>query len=200
MRATISPEPAVLGFLLNGSMHGYDLYKQAHDRLGMVWHVGQSQLYAIINVYAERGWIRTRVQAQGNRPARKILELTAAGTKAFEQWLVQPARGLREFRVDFFMRLYFASATGALSARQLVDQQIAASQKDLETLRARDSAVAADDDFNRLTRSFRIQQLSTILKWLETNRDELIRLAKSAAVADSHKLQFARRTRVRRKK
>ena len=172
MKALISPEPAVLGFLLEQPLHGYDLYSQVSEHLGLVWHVGQSQLYAILNRYADRGWIRTSIQTQRTRPARKMLQLTPAGRVAFRSWLSQPAHGLREFRVDFFLRLYFARTTGIVSPKHLLDQQIAASRVELDTLRT--MRATSEDTFNRLTRSFRIQQLTTILKWLENNRAELV--------------------------
>ena len=194
MRATISPEPALLGFLLGGPLHGYDLYKQVNRRLGMVWHLGLSQMYAIFNNYAAQGWLRTRTQAQGLRPSKKILELTPAGSRAFETWLNQPARGLREFRIDFFLRLYFTRALGAVATRRLIERQIAASQKELETLHAYEAAsVDGEDNFNRLTRSFRIQQLTTILKWLEDNRSDLIQSPSSLRMTDVRKARPSRR-------
>ncbi len=180
MKARISPEPALLGFLLDEPMHGYDLYKQVHQQLGVVWTLGMSQMYAIFNSYAAQGWLRTRTQTQGARPSKKIRELTPAGRRAFEAWLDQPAHGLREFRIDFFLRLYFARTAGVAATKRLIARQISTSQKELETLRAREISAQNDEDgFNRLARSFRIQQLTTILKWLENNRADLIQ-SKSA--------------------
>lgn len=178
MRLNISPEPALLGFLLDEPKHGYDLYKQVNRHLGMVWHVGMSQMYAIVNSYATRGWIRTQMRSQGARPSRKVLALTPAGRAAFEAWLLQPARGLREFRVDFFLRLHFAEVYGESYVRDLVDQQIGTVQKEMVDLRSR--RTTSPDEENslfELTRDFRIQQLSTIQKWLKANRAELVRLA-----------------------
>ena len=192
MRARISPEPALLGFLLDGPMHGYDLYKQVSQQLGAVWRLGMSQMYAIFNLYAAQGWLRTRTLTQGARPSKKILELTPTGRKAFEAWLDQPARGLREFRIDFFLRLYFARAAGAATAKRLIERQIAASQKELEMLRSREAA-EEEDEFNRLTRSFRIQQLTTILKWLEHNRSDLIQFKPPARVAGIQARQSRRK-------
>jgi DNA-binding PadR family transcriptional regulator len=194
MRAKISPEPALLGFLLDGPMHGYDLYKQVNQQLGAVWRLGMSQMYAIFNLYAAQGWLRTRTQAQGARPSKKIMELTPGGHKAFEAWLDQPARGLREFRIDFFLRLYFARAAGVGPAKRLIERQVAASQKELETLRSRETAVSdGEDDFGRLTRSFRIQQLTTILKWLENNRAALIQSQSSLRLGSVRKARRAKK-------
>lgn len=195
MRARISPEPALLGFLLDGPMHGYDLYKQVNQQLGAVWRLGMSQMYAIFNLYAAQGWLRTRTQAQGARPSKKIMELTPAGRKAFEAWLDQPARGLREFRIDFFLRLYFARAAGVGPTKRLIERQIAASQKELETLRSWETASSdVEDDFNRLTRSFRIQQLTTILKWLESNRPGLIQSKPALRMMNARKARSSRRS------
>ncbi len=108
MKTAISSEPALLGLLVPGPLHGYDLYKWLNRELGCVWRFGQSQMYAILKEYAARGWIEVQIHSQDVRPARKLLALTPAARAAFEAWLDQPARGLREFRVDFFLRLYSA--------------------------------------------------------------------------------------------
>jgi PadR family transcriptional regulator AphA len=170
MKANISPEPALLGFLLDGRLHGYELYKRVRVELGPVWHLGLSQMYAILAEYEARGWIRTRVQAQGARPAKKMLEITAAGRRAFDAWMAQSARGLREFRVDFFARLYFAHAAGTRVRRQLLAQQLEASRRELEPLQR---AAATDDDaFRASIREFRIEQLSAAIAWLERRQQE----------------------------
>jgi PadR family transcriptional regulator, regulatory protein AphA len=175
MRVSISPEPALLGFLLEGPVHGYDLYKRLNRQLGLVWHVGLSQMYAIVKTFEARGWVRIRLRRQETRPAQKLLELTPDGRQAFDDWLHQPARGLREFRVDFFLRLFFARAAGTSFAQALVDGQIAACERELENLhRRRVEAGKGEDEFYRLTRSFRIQQLTTIIKWLEGHREQLV--------------------------
>ncbi len=201
MRLTISPEPALLGFLLDGSVHGYDLYKQVNTHLGLIWHIGMSQMYAIVNTYSTRGWIQTRVQAQGLRPSKKVLEITPAGRKAFDEWLHQPARGLREFRVDFFLRLYFARTFGASSVQELVDEQIATARRELENLNEqRLAATEEEGELFQLTRDFRILQLGTILQWLEGNRGQLLRMTKPRRAADARKPARPRRANPRRGK
>ena len=162
MKTNISPEPALLGFLQDGPLHGYDLHKQVTRQLGPVWRLGMSQMYAIVKEYETRGWIKTVAIAQNGRPARKMLKLTPAGRHAFDAWMQQSARGLREFRVDFFARLYFARAAGRPTLRQFLKQQIQA------TATERDSLLPANEtsEFGDVVRSFRQMQLETILQWL----------------------------------
>jgi DNA-binding PadR family transcriptional regulator len=175
MKMTISPEPALLGVLRGGPIHGYELYKRVTEELAPIWHLGRSQMYAIVNDYAARGWIRTRVEVQGLRPSKKILELTPAGRKAFEAWMAQPARGLREFRVDFFARLYFARSSGRAKMEHLINQQIAESRQELQRL---EKGILlpqnAEDEFRQAVRNFRIEQLRAALHWLETHRRHLM--------------------------
>lgn len=163
MKATISPEPALLGFLQEGPLHGYDLHRQLTAQLGPLWHLGMSQMYAVLKDYKARGWIKTVVEPQAGRPARQMLRLTPQGKRAFDAWMAQTARGLREFRVDFFARLYFARAAGRPALRAFLAQQITATRRECETLaRATDTVEFADT-----VRSFRLAQLRAILEWLE---------------------------------
>lgn len=168
MKALISPEPALLGFLQAGPLHGYDLHKQVTQQLGPVWRLGMSQMYAILKEYETRGWIKTVAVAQNGRPARKMLKLTARGQRAFDAWMAQAARGLREFRVDFFARLYFARAAGRPALRRFLDQQIQATQKERDEL----TAAQTKAEFSQVVRSFRLVQLNAILAWLEAYRAE----------------------------
>lgn len=162
MKSAITPEPALLGFLREEPLHGYDLHKQVSAQLGSVWRLGQSQMYAILKDYAARGWIKTIAAPQNGRPARKMLKLTAAGERAFADWLKQTARGLREFRVDFFARLYFARRAGRPALRALLQHQIAATQKEYDTL----TAAEPTSEFDAAVKHFRAAQLHAILEWL----------------------------------
>lgn len=159
---SISPEPALLGFLQQGPLHGYDLHKQVVANLGAVWRLGQSQMYAILKDYEKRGWIKTVVTPQNGRPARKMLQLTPAGQRAFETWMSQAAHGLREFRVDFFARLYFARAAGRPALRAFLRQQIQATQDEYDKLQTTPAA----SEFAGVVSNFRQTQLEGILEWL----------------------------------
>jgi DNA-binding PadR family transcriptional regulator len=164
--------------LIDRPLHGYDLYKRVRAQLGLVWRVEISQIYAILNAYAERGWIGTRIQSQSTRPAKKILELTPKGRHAFEEWMQQPARGMREFRVDFFLRLYFASIAGTPVVKRLVARQIGSLKHEIQSLTTRKAAVG-EEDYLQLAQDFRIQQLKAIVKWLAAHRKQLVQFAKA---------------------
>lgn len=168
MKSNISPEPALLGFLQDGPLHGYDLHKQVVLQLGAAWRIGISQMYALLKEYEGRGWIETITVSQDGRPARKMLKLTPAGKRAFEEWMIQSARGLREFRVDFFARLYFARAAGRPALRDFLRHQIASTQQEYDTLQETESS----SEFAESVISFRRAQLEAILRWLSHYQKE----------------------------
>jgi len=53
---------ALLGLLYGSSGHGYDLHRKVITDLGQVWHLSQSQAYAILK----------RLEAQGDISAEEI--------------------------------------------------------------------------------------------------------------------------------
>lgn len=162
MKSAITPEPALLGFLRAEPLHGYDLHKRLHAELGGVWRLGLSQLYAILKEYETRGYIQTVSVSHNGRPARKMLKLTPAGARAFDAWMNESAHGLREFRVDFFVRLYFARAAGRAARRTFLTKQIKATQKEYDALAQNQPT----SDFGETVRDFRRTQLQSILNWL----------------------------------
>jgi PadR family transcriptional regulator, regulatory protein AphA len=183
MKANISPEPALLGFLQDGPLHGYDLHKQVVANLGPIWRLGLSQMYAILKDYEARGWIKTIVAPQNGRPPRKMLQLTSTGRRAFDAWMKQSARGLREFRVDFFARLYFARAAGRPALRAFLAHQLASTQKEYAALQAPNTS----SEFSTVVASFRRAQLETILQWLVTYQNETRSLRAHAAAKPARK-------------
>src|SRR5258706_10847841 len=83
----VSPEFALLGFLISGSSHGYDLHQRFVVELGHVWHLSQSQAYAILKRLEIRGDISAQVIEQEKLPARQMLSISAQGRRRFFEWL-----------------------------------------------------------------------------------------------------------------
>jgi DNA-binding PadR family transcriptional regulator len=150
-------------------MHAYEIHQtllQTED-LGLVWHVKQSQLYALITRLEEAGFVTSRTEAQDARPARKVLQLTPAGEAVFAEWVRTPVAHGRDFRLEFLAKLYFASREGTRTLDALIEGQRHACVLLREQLMARVAAITGDDPFDRLVLRFRIGQLTAILDWLD---------------------------------
>ena len=162
---------ALLGLLQDQPHHGYDLYQRFADPagLGQVWHLGMSQMYAELKTLQARGWVTAVVEQQDPRPAKKTFSLTPKGRAAFQEWMATPARGLREMRVEFIAKLYFARAAGAKGLSALVDCQEKSLRDELGKLKKEQKPQEADR-FVRAVHAFRTSQIKAAMAWLKSAR------------------------------
>lgn len=164
---SLSPEYALLGFLVEQPNHGYELHQRLTGELGHVWHVSQSQVYSILKRLEQRGDITGTVQEQEKLPSRLLHELTPAGRSRFEAWLDTPTGcSVRAIRVEFITRLYFANRCGSAQADALIDSQVEEIRKGLARLQGMLDELPPEQVFNRLGLELRFNQLSSILEWL----------------------------------
>ncbi len=53
---SVSPQPVLLGLLMNEPRHGYELHQEFSRNLGRVWQIGLSQLYAQLKLLEQAGF------------------------------------------------------------------------------------------------------------------------------------------------
>jgi PadR family transcriptional regulator AphA len=105
------------------------------------------------------------------RPARKVYRLTSEGRATFGDWVHQPTPYLRHIRVEFLARLYFYRLLSLPGLDQLVSEQKAVCQAQIE--RFGQMAEEAEDgfprrqSFRRLVLEFRQGQLEAVIRWLD---------------------------------
>jgi PadR family transcriptional regulator, regulatory protein AphA len=167
--AALSPQPVLLGFLMLGPAHPYELYRVFDAELGRVWRLGRSHLYAHLGRLADAGLATVRTEARGRRPARNVYSITPAGRKAFREWTRRPSPHVRHMRLEFLARLYFHRRLGLSGLDRLVARQ-------REVLAARMAATrgavtGTDDAYWRLVLSFRLCEMEAIDAWLDQCAD-----------------------------
>lgn len=167
IKAPLTMEHALLGFLCDAPMHAYEMHQQLHEAeaLGLVWRIKQSQLYALLARLEEVGYLTTVTAPQETRPARKMLHLTPAGRAAFETWRTSPVYHGRDLRQEFLAKLYFAQLDGAASVATLVEAQRAVCRTMLAAMQGR--ANAAQQPYARLVYEFRYRQIKASFEWLD---------------------------------
>ena len=164
--SNISPEFALLGFLVAGPCHGYDLHQKFQVELGDVWHLSQSQAYAILKRLETRGDISSQLVEQDKLPARQILHITPSGKSRFEEWLYRAGHNARAIRLEFLTRLYFTLQYHPDQAARIYETQcleIRASIQRLESLLAH---LPPNQPYNRLSLDLRLRQLRLIRDWM----------------------------------
>ncbi|NTW00710.1 MAG: molybdate ABC transporter substrate-binding protein [Oscillochloris sp.] len=161
-------EHALLGFVREQPMHAYAIYQQlsAPDALGSVWHLKLSYFYALIVKLEHAGYLVASQEAQGARPARKVLHLTAAGEAAFTTWLSTPVADPAQLRLDFLARLYFAQRAGPAAVRTLLSAHRIAIRSWRDDLRALLVQRVSQPD-GGIFLQLRVRQLESFLSWLD---------------------------------
>lgn len=116
---------AILGFFMEKPNYGYDLYKYLSNETSFnsIWHIKQSQFYAILDRFYQEGYLDITLQDGGSYPDRKEYRLTALGKEKFLSWIVSPVLHGREMRQEFLAKLFFALQISTTKAVTLISNQ-----------------------------------------------------------------------------
>ncbi|SRR5579875_3811506 len=152
--------------LVQQPAHAYELFQHFSPDLplGMIWHLKQSHLYALLARLEQLGYLAATVEPQGARPPRRVLRLTDAGRATLEAWLAAPVAHGRDMRQEFLAKLYFAAQRGPEAARALVARQEAATREWRADMQAQLDNAA--QPYSRLVLRYRLGQIDAILTWL----------------------------------
>ena len=122
--ATVSLAHAILGMLRAQPMTGYDLKTKCFDRsIAHFWPADQAQIYRTLDRLREDGWVEFEVEAQDDRPNRKVHRLTEAGREELERWLRESHLPLAPVREPFLVQLFFAGLLPDADAREALLHQ-----------------------------------------------------------------------------
>jgi len=168
IRIPLTVELALLGFLREGSLHGYEIHRRLSDPagLGLVWKLKQSHLYALLARLEEEGYLTSTVKPQETRPPRKLFRLTKTGNGAFLDWVQAPVPHGRNLRLDFLTKYYFAEREGPKVLARLMKRQRTACQDWLRAQQALADAARDTRPYEWQVCQFRIGQIEAMLSWL----------------------------------
>jgi PadR family transcriptional regulator, regulatory protein AphA len=166
-----APDYAILGLLMLGPRHGYELlpYFSQGGELGLVCTLGTPRLYALLHTLEELGLVQCETSPPSSGPPRKVFSLTDTGTDAFLTWLGQPIRRLRQIRQDFLLKLYFSRRIQDRDTLGLIERQIAACRTVSDELQAAADA-EPPESFARLVYQSRQATAEATVTWLEAER------------------------------
>jgi DNA-binding PadR family transcriptional regulator len=172
---TLSPEMALLGLLYKNASHGYDLHRKVNTDLGQVWHLSQSQAYAILKRLETRGDISGEEIPQKNLPSRQLLKMTEQGRKNFLDWLNAPSGGsIRSIRMEFTTRLYFLKKYFPAKLAKAFDQQRAEAETQIQRLEKMLLELSSEQIYNQMSLQLRLQQLNIVLEWLDEWQNKML--------------------------
>jgi DNA-binding PadR family transcriptional regulator len=118
-------EYAVLGLLRQRPAYGYELQRHFSGGRGLarVCPIEPAMVYAILKSLSgleliDGEWDRSAY------PPRAVYAATAEGDAEFQRWLRKPVARMREVRLDFLIKLFFALKEDPELAGELVADQI----------------------------------------------------------------------------
>lgn len=124
----MSPLFPLLGLILRGDAHGYQLGQIVTSEFDPHWRIEFAQLYRSLAKLEAQEFVRVRDTAGDGGPARKVYSATPRGRRAFQAWIAEPAASQDEF----WVKLRLATTLGYDAERLVRVEQARA-----ETQRAR---------------------------------------------------------------
>jgi len=132
----VSLPHAILGFLQQGPLTGYELKTQRFDvSVANFWPADQAQIYRTLDRLEEQGWAESRLEMQSDRPNRRVYRITDAGRAEFSRWLATP-QPLPVHREPFLVQLYFAAQLPDATILELLRGQVAAHEAQFRAYQA----------------------------------------------------------------
>ncbi len=161
----MSPEYALLGVLMAGPKHGYEVHSYFSFNMEQFWRLSMSQTYALLKRMEENGVVISKEEWQDNRPAKKIFYITQTGKEGFLKWVSSPVNHARNLRIEFMAKLFFIKELSLEGAPTIIDKQIEILQEKLHLIRRSQGKIM--DEFQKALHSFKISQTVSAIDWLK---------------------------------
>ena len=168
----MSLQYAILGFLTLSPMTGYDLKTVHFDgSVSFFWPADQAQIYRTLDKLSEAGYVTSHIEAQTERPSRKVYEITPAGLTHLQTWLETP-HDLKIERRPFLLQLYFSRHISREALLAVLHHQLALHEAQLQRYRslalppAETDVMAEQLQFGALTLDYGLRYEQMQLDWL----------------------------------
>lgn len=133
----MSLEHAILGFLREQDMSGYDLKTLCFDHdAAHFWTADQAQIYRTLERLEERSLVASKMRRQRARPNRKVYRITQSGAEELDRW-ASTNHPLPALRDPFLIQLRFAGGLSDDALLSLLRSHRLALQDRLESSRER---------------------------------------------------------------
>jgi DNA-binding PadR family transcriptional regulator len=160
-------EYAVLGLLRQKPTYGYELQRHlsGNQGLGRVCPVEPAMVYAILKSLSGLELIDGQWDSS-SYPPKAVYAATAEGDAEFLRWLSRPVLRMREVRLDFLIKLFFALKEDDQLARVLVEAQIEVCQQYAAGV-AEEMGAAEVGLFDAIVLESRASAAALTQEWLE---------------------------------
>lgn len=99
---------ALLGFLNYRDLTGYDLKRVMETSTANFWNADLSQIYRTLKTLESEGAIASHIEAQDERPDRRVYTITDAGRKELQEWLITPLTEMSALKESLLLKVFFS--------------------------------------------------------------------------------------------
>ncbi|SEL31989.1 PadR family transcriptional regulator, regulatory protein AphA [Atopomonas hussainii] len=136
---------AILTLLATEPGSGYDIVQHFKQSLGYFWNAKHQQVYLELRRLSEEGWLDCQVEAQSDKPDRKVYTLTDSGMAELQRWLREPAAA-NKINDALLVKLYGGTLIEADNLRDELARHVDIHQQTLHSLREIEKLYLALDD------------------------------------------------------
>jgi DNA-binding PadR family transcriptional regulator len=180
---------AILGFLIDQPMHGYELKRALSPALPPERRVNDGVLYPLLKRMEAEGLVSGRVERRDGAPDRRVFHPTAVGRRAFDDWLRSSVDEEDEVEYDFMLGhpfltklLFFRRLERSDVVDKLVEQLETSEAKLADFRRIRQGMVERDVDPYRIAvLELGIAQQREKVRWLKRIGSEIERSRERSA-------------------
>ncbi len=156
-------ELLLLGLLRRENMHGYRLNEFIERDLAICTDLKKPTAYFLLEKMEKVGWVTRRRQQEGNRPPRRVYQITPEGEAQFQRLLRENLAAFAPTRFMTDIGLAFADALAPRDVLPLLEKRRQAMLGELEAVRA----IPAHDGSLQLVVEHQIAHLESELRWLD---------------------------------
>ncbi|MBV7328501.1 PadR family transcriptional regulator [Chloroflexi bacterium TSY] len=113
----------LLGLLRNQEMHGYRLNEHLESQAAMPIRLKKPTAYNLLAKMEQDGWVTFRVEQEGNRPPRRVYEITTEGEEAFQALLRDELGSYTPAEFPSVVSLTFLDLVPQQEAKSLLTQR-----------------------------------------------------------------------------
>ncbi|HDR16347.1 MAG TPA: PadR family transcriptional regulator [Desulfobacteraceae bacterium] len=176
MTKQIATDNVLLGVLMTGPKHGYEIRKFLDDSLESKWHIGSSQMYVLLKNLEQKQLVESILTIQNKKPSKKTYFITQKGRDVFLEWIGKPVMHVRDLRIELLAKLFFVDLLSLGFADGLIQNQIDILTRILENISEKE--VPQTNPFEILSLRFRQITIEACLYWLKTEGLEFIEKVK----------------------
>jgi DNA-binding PadR family transcriptional regulator len=162
-------ELLMLGLLGQNEMYGYQINEIIETQIGSSLNLTKPTTYRLLQKMADEGWVRYRDEKEGNRPTRRVYDITQEGREQFLEMLRTSLGTYEQAENPSVIGLVFLNQLRKREANQLLQTRLDM----LRTLLDETIANASKREEFSILLENEILHLSAEIEWLDGVIEEM---------------------------